>query len=163
MWLCIMHHIHLFTLSGSSPLVALPCLGTPPSTQPYFLGWAGDSLAWLTQPGKPLTRAESNRNKQWWLGGGFVFATRIYQLFTEIKTKPLSQRCLMFWGSVSERINIILFVLLWLQKPVTSRVWQSKQFSLCSCVCSGCFSVSQSNAYKFSQPSLEKPLFNNTA
>lgn len=116
MWLCIMHHIHLFTLSGSSPLVALPYLGTPPGTQPHFSGWAEDSLAWLTQPGKPLKRAESDHNKQWWLGGWFVFATRIYQLFTEIKTKLLSQRCLMFWGSVSERINIILLFLLWLQK-----------------------------------------------
>lgn len=71
----------------------------------------------------------------------------IRNLFMEIKTKPLSQRGLMFWGKISERINI-LFFLLWLQSPTKLCTWQSKQFSLCSWMCSECSSVSKRNAYK---------------
>lgn len=79
MWLCVMQHIRLFTLNGKFPPVALPHLGSPPGTQLCFLEWAGEFSALLTQPGKPLRRAESDCKKWRWLGRWFVFPARSYQ------------------------------------------------------------------------------------
>ena len=70
MWLCIMQHIPLFTLNANLPPITLPCLGSPPGTQSHVLELAGESSAWLMQPGKALRRVE---NEQWWLGYWFVF------------------------------------------------------------------------------------------